>query len=351
MHLPVSTDDDRRPAPAASPPGDPPGEVAADDDESDETVAADAGTEDVEREPETSDGPRASPGEREQMLRDTRLQQAVLRVLRKRSVPEADREDVMWLALDAAYAAPRLPGGGGRERDRYVQAIARNKAISFHRKRADDPELERAEELRHVAAPTVDAVADRDLLQKLMEVPLDDQRTLECLRRKWLGEKLVDIAADEGIPYDRLRKRVDELEARLRKRSAWMRKAGITIAMLVAIGTGTAWELRPAPPMAYDVLGPVSPLEPAMSTQVGEPDPVEWARVLRGQAFRKCMQNRWYEALQDLDAATEIDPDGEHDPIVAAARKDATEGYWAGTKPGSKWRPPVVRAYAGWAAR
>jgi hypothetical protein len=108
---------------------------------------------------------------------------------------------------------------------------------------------------------------------------------------------------------------------------------------------------RPEQLLAFDEPGPVALNEPAVSTHVREPDPKDWAQVLRGEAFRACMDNKWDECLDGLDAASELDPSGDSDPIVAAARKDANDGNSANLKPGSLWRPPVVRAYASRASR
>ena len=77
------------------------------------------------------------------------------------------------------------------------------------------------------------------------------------------------------------------------------------------------------------------------------------ARALRGRAFRACMNNQWHACLEDLDLAEEIDPSGDADPVVKAARTDAEGGiqHDESAMPGERWAPPKVRLYAGQAAR
>jgi hypothetical protein len=122
--------------------------------------------------------------------------------------------------------------------------------------------------------------------------------------------------------------------------------------MAVLLAIGLSWDVvRPPPELASDGPRAVRLLEPAVSTHVGETDPMDWARVIRGEAFRACMNDEWKECLDGLNAAGQLDPDGEQHPAVRAARADAQTGIGAGLKPGSTWAPPRVRVYAEWAAR
>ncbi len=331
MNLPVSRDDDDR--------------------ESAETLPAEP-----EAPPVPTTGPRATLEERTRMLRDKELEKKVRYVLLTRGVREMDVEDLTQETLWAAYDAADLPGGEGKVRLNYVLGIARNKAAEYHRKGGRSVELDEEADVERVqpTAPVADPVADRDLLGKILEVDVSETLTLYCLARKWMGEKLVDLAEEVNVPYDRLRKRIDELEERLKARAQRLRRPrnlGALFVLLLALGFGGREVSRLAPPLGPDAPGPVALLEPALSTHRAQSDPTDWARVLRGEAFRACMDGKWMECLGGLNAAAELDPAGDRDPIVAAARKDAHDASMAGLKPGGAWHPPAVRPYAPFASR
>jgi hypothetical protein len=75
--------------------------------------------------------------------------------------------------------------------------------------------------------------------------------------------------------------------------------------------------------------------------------PIEEAGRLRTQAFKDCVNNEWVKCQDALDSARELDPTGDKDPLVKAARKDALDGIkHLEDKYDTGWRPPRVRAYA-----
>jgi DNA-directed RNA polymerase specialized sigma24 family protein len=302
--------------------------------------------------PAEEGGPFASADERRAMLRDVDLQRAVAKALRG-LVPASEIEDVMQETLHAAHDAPKLPAGTGKPRTNYVIGIGKNKATDHRRRALRFPDLDDKEggldHLQHVAqAAPVDVAADRDLLAKITnDIPSEQALTLRCLTRHLMGEDLAEIAREVGVPYDTLYKRVTTMQRRMKERGKLL---GGLMALLIALGA--SWSiLAPKPELAVDEPQMVQLLEPATSTHVGEPDPMDWAAVLRGEAFRACMNNQWMECLDGLNAAGQLDPDGEQHPAVKAARDDAQSGIGAGLKPGSRWRPPTVRVYASWAAK
>jgi DNA-directed RNA polymerase specialized sigma24 family protein len=289
----------------------------------------------------------ASDDDREAMLRDTDLQGAIDRVLRGR-VPDADTPDVTQETLLSAHGAEKLPRKKG-ERDRYVLGIARNKVVEFRRKADRSPRVEDDADVEHVAqAVAPDPVSARDMLYRLeTEVPAGHLATWRWLARHVLGEDLAVIAREVGLPYGTLYKRVTALQHRLRETAKRMGGAALVLLVL-----GGAWSVfRPKPP-ALDNAGPAHSVEPATSTHATEPDPAEVARAVRGRAFRACMNNQWDACLQDLDRAADMDPPGDADPLVKAARSDAEEGIRHETEgmPGDLLRVPEVRLYAGQAS-
>jgi DNA-directed RNA polymerase specialized sigma24 family protein len=54
-----------------------------------------------------------------------------------------------------------------------------------------------------------------------------------------------------------------------------------------------------------------------------EPTPEETAEALRRQALRACAAQQWYDCVETLDRAAEIDPAGDTKPWVHEARKKA----------------------------
>jgi DNA-directed RNA polymerase specialized sigma24 family protein len=291
------------------------------------------------------DGLRATAEEREQMVRDMALWTSLQRFFARR-VRAADVDDFVQETLFSAHCAPNLPGGGGKERDRYVFGIANRKlAERARRGKRQVPIAHGASVDRAVQA--ADAVADRDLFAKITDVPAGLMFEMECLTRMALGHSLKEIARERKVEYKPLHKRVTKLQQELRQKGKLL---GGVLALLLTFGVGEE-ALRRPPPMALDQPEPVGALAPAVSTHVAETDPRDWARVLRGEAFRDCMSDAWEECRDGLDAARDLDPDGESDPFFVAARKDATMGYMTSLKPGSTWRPPAVRAYAPWASR
>ena len=297
-----------------------------------------------------SHAPRADQKERDAMLRDAKLLKSMAGIVRRCGVPDSENEDVIQVALVAAHKAVNLPKDP-EERVKYVHQVTHNKAVSHLRKALLAPDLERSVEVERVAqAVDVDPVAERNLLSRLeKEVPSEHWQTWQCLARNAFGEDLAEIARDVGIKYDTLYKRVTTLKRQLRENAKRM-GAGIA-AVLLLLGLSRA-VLRP-PRMGDDTPGPAHVVESATSTHAAEPDPMDVARAVRGRAFRACMNNQWKACLEDLDLAAEIDPAGEADPAVRAARTDS-EGaiqHDESAMPGDRWAPPKVRLYAGQAAR
>jgi DNA-directed RNA polymerase specialized sigma24 family protein len=257
-------------------------------------------------------------------------------------VPPSDVGDVVQETVTSACLAPKLPGGSGEDRNKYVFGILRFKIADYWSGQYKQQEItEKAEAYFGAPAVDADAVADRDLLDKLVTVVKPHQHSdLQCLLRHKIGQvPMTMIARERGEDYEAFAKRMKRLWRQLQA------------AVGVMGGVFLILQPRPEHPLAVDEPGEVAVNEPALSTHYGESDPTDWAKVRRGEAFRACMDNKWYECLTGLDDAKDLDPAGDRDPTVAAARRDATAGYSANLKPGSTWRPPVVRAYAERASR
>ena len=66
------------------------------------------------------------------------------------------------------------------------------------------------------------------------------------------------------------------------------------------------------------------------------------ARELRKQAFQACVQDAWAACERALDEASRLDPRGESDAMVQAARADVKA---AAAHPEQSWSPTGPRVY------
>ncbi len=301
------------------------------------------------------DGSRATDEERARMLQDQVLEAKIVGVFIKKGVPESAHDDVLQITRIALVRADDLPGGEGKARDQYALATAVHKAFDYLRSAGRNVPVEDGADADAIAPAQAqaDLVAERDFLAKVLKAT--DEQLLRCYRRyKQNDETLKEIAADEQIPYRTLQKRLIQFEERLRERARKMLKygriSGALAALLLALGI-SRWELQPVPAMLHDDPGAVPALEPDVSTHVAKVDPMDWAAVLRGEAFADCLRHDWKQCLNGLDAARDLDPDGDRDPAVQAARTDAITGIGAGLKPGRPWAPVGPRPYAKKASR
>jgi DNA-directed RNA polymerase specialized sigma24 family protein len=254
------------------------------------------------------------------------LRKAMLKVVRGR-VRAADAEDVVQVALWAVKRAKRLPTGE-KARLQYALAIARNKAITWYRRKEVDRPVEHSfDDARGVTANDggIQRAIDADHLRKIAAtVPPKHRSTFECLGR-WLllGESLADMAREMGVEYDTLRKRVLALHQRVLKTGHAI--AGLWVVLFFIVAS-----LRGATP-GHDAAKPNPANQP------------ERAHELREHGFEQCMRNDWSSCESDLDAARDLDPDGEDDPKVQAARADVKAA--AEHRDDPSWSPQEPRLY------
>jgi DNA-directed RNA polymerase specialized sigma24 family protein len=287
--------------------------------------------------------------DREALLRDPELRQAIERVLLGR-VPEADVPDVVQETLVAVHWCTSLPEDRG-ERRQYILGIARTQAAARWRRAARGLQTEPLDEKDELVAPdTTDAATnDRDLLVKMVaEVPESQLETLQWLARHLLGESLADLAREANDNYEAFAKRV----LRMKKR---ILDAGKVLggALVAVLALGAAWYVwGPKQQIALPQPTTMPSVAPATSSHdepaPEQPDPadLEEARTLRSKAFQACTDYDWGSCLDDLDQAERLDPAGERDPLVQAARQDAETGVRQHYKPGGEgWKPIGPRPY------
>jgi DNA-directed RNA polymerase specialized sigma24 family protein len=250
-------------------------------------------------------------------------------------VRDADVEDVVQEALMAVRGLKRLPKGE-KERLQYARAIARNKAITWYvrkeKKRIDEVAFD---EVRGEAVDCshLEGAIHGEQLDKIAgTVPLKQRETLVCLARHLLmGESLAEMAREMGVEYDTFYKRITTLQRRVKEAGKVL--GGLVMMMVVLAG---AWRVL-APP--DEVAAPA----PSNWTAPHSPEALQQAHDLREQAFHACAEDDWATCGRVLDEARNLDPQGERDPRVQAARADVQAAAEHGA--GTGWSPKRPRAY------
>ena len=330
--------------PASAPPNTPADAPSrgATDDQADELSAAP---------PEKPKPRKLTPEQKalcERLARDPKVLGAIDQVLRGR-VREADLPDVRQEVLIAVACSKALPTDP-EALLQYIRGIGRKKAAQYVRVERRNVPVDHDHQVEQVAAAVpADPASARDMLAKLAKtVEPSSWKALTWFVRMTLGENLAKIAREEELDYDVVYKRTTKVRDDLRK-------TGIALGALAVLALVVGVVFHVLKPKQEEALRPPAPrtmvndLRPAAPTQLEPRDPVATARDLRAYAFKECMRNRWFDCREDLDAAAWLDPAGDPDPAVQAARKDANEGTLH-DKPGSTWQPPQVRVYAKLAA-
>jgi DNA-directed RNA polymerase specialized sigma24 family protein len=153
------------------------------------------------------------------VLADPDVRRRIASQIRRR-VPAGDVEDVAQNVMcEALASAP----AGLREGDvpRWLAGIARHKACDLHRRRA---RREVAGEGAIDAAPApAPPHEQREILRGILSEAGEggaDHRVLDWIVREHEGERLNDIARQEGLPAHTVRKRISRFRQRLR--SQWL---------------------------------------------------------------------------------------------------------------------------------
>ncbi len=164
------------------------------------------------------------------------------------------------------------------------------------------------------------AHSERDLLRwatRSLPKGRDAEETLEWLLREGEGEKLESIAESANVPAPRVRKRVSRLRAHLREH--WAKEAAALAALGIILGLTIHFlRKKPVEPIAHDPL-PVPTVSPE-DMQLRDR-----AKEMRRVAFVACDNAEWVTCLNGLNAARELDPEGDKAANVGAARARAEE--------------------------
>jgi DNA-directed RNA polymerase specialized sigma24 family protein len=227
----------------------------------------------------------------------------------KRRVPGTDAEDVVQTVLCEALASPRLPEDR-EELRRFLIGVARNKVADHFRKSS----REAPEELPELEAPPAPIEA-RGLVEWAERQTAQDSetaRTLDWMAREGEGEKLESIAEDEHVPATRVRQRVSRMRRWMKERwlaeLALVAAVGLVVFVVWRIGTGPEPEAERLAPMPQPTLPDLERLA------------LDRARSLRELGLDACGRGDAARCVELLDEAARLDPAGDQQPEVRAAR-------------------------------
>jgi DNA-directed RNA polymerase specialized sigma24 family protein len=248
------------------------------------------------------------------LLGDPELRRALTEFVRRR-VPPSDVDDVVQTVLMDALAAPNAPSEP-RELTRWTLGIARHKVADLHRRAHREPPAE-LPDLEAAPAP-IEEIEMARWAEEQAGSSRDAKQTLTWMAREGEGEKLEAIASDEQVPAARVRQRVSRMRRWMKER--WIAELAAVAALgIVAV---VAWWIlqRGDRPEATPVPAPSAPITPE------PPSSIERARALRADALEKCKREAWVECLDGLNQARGLDPLGDQEPAIGAARSQAAEG-------------------------
>ena len=209
---------------------------------------------------------RTDANQQRAALGGTDVRRGLTAMLRRR-VPPQEVEDIAQTVLADALAAPTVPTDP-EELRRWLTGIARHKIADFHRRAARvSARSSDAEPDESIAASSPAAFEEREVLHALLGEKRSrrEAETMEWLVREHAGERLADIASENGVPAPVVRQRVSRLRRALRSRWTGVFGLAAILAGLSALGLA-AYDPREAigPDPAADLA--VAPTAPASAS-------------------------------------------------------------------------------------
>jgi DNA-directed RNA polymerase specialized sigma24 family protein len=270
------------------------------------------------------------------LLGDPALRRALSDFVRRR-VPPSDVDDVVQTVLMDALAAQNAPTDP-RELTRWMLGVARHKVADLHRRAHREPPAE-LPDLEAVPAPIEELELAR-WAEEQAGSSRDAKQTLAWMAREGEGEKLEAIATDEQVPAARVRQRVSRMRRWMKER--WLAELAAVAALgIVAV---VAWWIlsRGDRPEATPLPAPSAPSVPILPEP---PSSIERGRALRADALERCKREEWAGCLEGLDQARGLDPVGDQEPAIGAARSQARDGLLKdGVVPAPKAAPSGATA-------
>ncbi|MFO0734303.1 MAG: sigma factor [Labilithrix sp.] len=194
-----------------------------------------------------------------------------LTALLRRRVPGQEVDDLAQTILCDALASSSIPSDP-EEMRRWLIGIARHKIADYHRRAARTKARSEGEAPLATCAASPVAFEEREVLDQLLGAieSRRDAETMEWLVREHGGERLADIASENGLPAPMVRQRVSRLRRALRSR--WAGAVGVLVLFLgiaAALGVSRSRSVeQPAPAVT-----PIVPDRPVPTTKPEELPP------------------------------------------------------------------------------
>jgi DNA-directed RNA polymerase specialized sigma24 family protein len=339
------------PAPADATPG-PNAVISNEKEENDGTFSPDARNTGQE-EPESNMSPCPSPATHAERVVSVEVQVAIRNRLRNRGVWKQDIEDlaqdVTTELLSMAEPPPDMDGCVAAARkaanDESMDALRKGTRRSL-RNAGPTAEADRFTAADHASPPCCDPV-DRTKQVEMLRDHVAKQELSERDARMLIldadGASAAEIGRTLKLQPQTVRNRLSIVRRIVRQ--AWEAKTRIGAALALLLALFAAWWTiaRPKPQVVLPET-PVPSVRPATSTERPEPNAtLDQAAELREKAFAACMRDDWSTCEKGLDEAKKVDPDGERDGRVQAARNDIEIA--TSRMPGSRWKPAEPRMY------
>jgi hypothetical protein len=238
---------------------------------------------------------------------DAKLKASIGKVLRAHGVPHREIDDKRHDVLLEVQKSPTVPITEP-ERTQYIHGVARNVGREYRMAEAARGAAVPFDEERHAIGGESPRHESIDLAQRLHAdaVASDPQGADWLVRAKVHGDTETGIAQKDGVPVDRVRKRIERLVAKMRANP----RALAALATLILVVTFISrWRTQPPP-----------------KEHVASPYPFaaeQKAAELRHAAFTACGAQRLAECVDDFDEALHLDPAGDASEEVQAARRAA----------------------------
>ena len=260
------------------------------------------------------------------LLAEPRLASYIAVVLHRHGVHDGEMRDavaeIRALALEAARRG-RMPADGRGWRA-LAGLIAERWAIDRLRERdvtnrydaglvVEDPDVYERPILHREQRDPVDTERYLGVLKELFDRAEMPEHGAEILWAEAEGVAMGEVAEELGITEDAARGRLKRMRAKFRVRLAQlgMLTLALLVVMLLALGPAQVG-------MPQDA-GPDAGTQDALRKAT----PPQEAAELRKVGLDACRVHDWSECLERLDAAAAIDPAGDDEPAVQAARARA----------------------------
>ncbi len=248
-----------------------------------------------------------------------KLDASIRKVMRAFGIPESETEDLCQHVRLAVHTSPRVPTEEP-ERTHYIHGIARNVARKHRGELAADAVAVPMDDVEDLPgeAPPLEAI---DLARKLHAeaVAHDPQGADWLVRAKVYGDTEVGIASHDGVPVDRVRKRIARLVTTMRSHPVALAAIAGVVLVTFYLNRGT-WRDR----RVVSHGRPDEPTDVGKSTDARHPTLNEQeAAAMRTAALRACDARKWKACLAGLDMARSIDPSSDAREEVRAARSVA----------------------------